>query len=243
MPKQHSDPCAVASLSLALFAQREYCGVQSLASVFVAERILALHGFADSDDRRSLSVFLWGDRERWELEHIWTAIHGFVDSEDHGAASLVPLFRKLDSETLYAAIPFSTSKPYLPPSPLKTPSPITATPGNTATITTYVVLLKNTDSWAFHDIKVSADWDTERARLWSDSIEAAAVRYKADKSRADSGTPLPNSVDRDYWELYDLVELKNATRPESSQSMAAGSAMDEGTDDYWNSYENNLSRF
>ncbi|KAJ3408397.1 hypothetical protein HDU80_005901 [Chytriomyces hyalinus] len=221
-----------ASLSLALAAEGEWPALEGMSSVHVRERSM-LFGTSVED---SLSLFASG-LSAWEMDHLRVSVGSFdpLLPLTHGV-----VFAVLDSETTLAAVPFSVMRPYLPLSPLKATVPTSASNASTSLITSYVVLMRATDAWLFHNLKVSTDWAVE-ARAWSSSVEEAKMRHKAERNRISS-TPLPSNGDRDYWDSYDLSDVKNAGRPMSSLSIAQD-PKEEETDDYWNSYENNLSRF
>ncbi|KAJ3284643.1 hypothetical protein HDU79_007976 [Rhizoclosmatium sp. JEL0117] len=225
--KFHSQPVDVAALALALIDSAEYSALQSIASVFVMERVLAMDSVTIED---KLPIYVWGSRSAAEFESLATSIRNFVVS---GAAPPQPIFKKLDGETVLAAIQFGSDQRSHLPSPSASPSKH----GDTLD-PPFVILLKATDSWAYHDIRCL---DGRELAKWYPSLQLAQENW-VDSADTRSVVSL-SAEDLAYWDSY-LSEAK-ATGPLDQNLKPKDQEYndDDSDDDYWNAYDNTASRF
>ncbi|KAJ3339461.1 hypothetical protein HDU83_007601 [Entophlyctis luteolus] len=270
-------PQEAAALCIALLADGDYGALRGLSSVAVNERVDSLDSSAFHDKLHvyvsSSSLHLvaakikppltqvWGIRGDWELEHMRSAIHRFST-----AAAPLPntaQFRKLDQETLQAAVLFDViDAPDLlvPRTANSRHNPVCAS-GNVmdraaqaaaadhqvqdnngfdhAKISTIVLLVLNVDTWEYHDIIVSLDWDEESKKRWHANIELARLAFEDIQSRNLDAQSISSDVDKAYWESYATEVKLGAKLGTSAETGQTG----DDEDDYWDLYENSLSKF
>ncbi|KAI9330321.1 hypothetical protein BDR26DRAFT_922574 [Obelidium mucronatum] len=221
--KFHSQPADVAALSLALIDAGDYLGLQTLASVYVVERVLALGGSIGDE----LALFLWGARAPAEVEEVRLAAAAVA--RRGGQLARRPRFRRLDADTLHAAVPFAL-----------------AGAGAGAGSTGLVVLLKATDQWCYHDIRIVADWDKIEKTKWCDSPEQALAAWEREQQAGETrSVATASGEDQAYWDSYLVADVKQGLfeQAPSKDNLNDKEDSDDDDDDYWNSYDNSASRF
>ncbi|KAJ3092802.1 hypothetical protein HK100_006840 [Physocladia obscura] len=252
--QQTQDVTAVTALCISFLEAGEYETLRGLASMFLNERVDALDSVSYDD---KLHVYVWGLRDAWELDHIRTALHRF--SSLHVTSDEMRMwFRKIDSVTLQAAVLFdelispsllvsknSFSSDEQPSSSSLLRKSATG-PGPSlkeACISTLMILHRNVDSWEYHDIKVSLDWDQEWKKHWVRNVDEAKTRFEEAQLAAKNWEDTQSIVsdDRAYWDSYIVAEVKPTSTFGNSKSVDEDEM--ENDDDYWNQYDNNLSRF
>ncbi|KAJ3061773.1 hypothetical protein HDU98_002335 [Podochytrium sp. JEL0797] len=203
-PRYHTQPADVAALSLALLDSNDYTGLQTISSMYVVERLMALDSQMLED---KLSLFLWGNRTPEELTSIRLAIRTFVSR--FAPLSGTSLFRKLDAETMHCAVEFDTESQLV------------------------VVLLKDHASWLFHDVRKSpggnlwassleeaevrwAEEDDEDAKeplgedaeYWESYLVSDVKTFVKPEPKAPTTEATEQDDDDDYWNSYDATAAR-----------------------------------